>query len=100
MDKTAPAKPVVTSADGHRIDVGEVPARWTRRVKLASADSHLDGFCYRLNRPLSIGGGKCASGTFVKAGPDGSATIDVYPHRWPNNRLHVAAIDPAGHVSP
>ncbi|WP_433247079.1 DNRLRE domain-containing protein [Streptosporangium sp. CA-135522] len=100
VDKVAPAKPTVASADGHRIDVAEVPARWTRKVKLTSADAHLDGFCYRLNAPISVGGGKCATGTWVKAGADGSATIEIYPHRWPNNRLHVAAIDVAGNVSP
>ncbi|RSN05667.1 hypothetical protein DMB42_27355 [Nonomuraea sp. WAC 01424] len=100
VDKTAPTKPVVTSADGRRIDVGEVPARYTRKVTLTSSDAHLDGFCYRLNLPLSVGGGKCGGGTYVKAGPDGSATVEIYPHRWPNNRLHAAAIDVAGNVSP
>ncbi|MER6508892.1 DNRLRE domain-containing protein [Nonomuraea sp. NPDC001636] len=100
VDKTAPTKPVVTSADGRRIDVGEVPARYTRKVRLTSSDANLDGFCYRLNRPLSVGGGRCAAGTWVKAGPDGSATVEIYPHRWPNNRLHVAAIDVAGNISP
>ncbi|GLW11740.1 hypothetical protein Misp01_68680 [Microtetraspora sp. NBRC 13810] len=99
VDKLAPTKPTVTAADGHPLDVAEVAARKARSIRFASRDLHLDGFCYALNHPLSIGGGKCSDGTWVKAGADGTATVNVTPPRWPNNRLHVVAYDTAGNVS-
>ncbi|WP_162641486.1 DNRLRE domain-containing protein [Streptosporangium sp. 'caverna'] len=98
VDKTAPTKPTVTAVDGHPLDVAEVAARKPRTIKFASTDAHLDGFCYSLNRPISVGG-KCVTGTWVDAA-NGSATVTIAPPRWPNNRLHVAAIDLAGNTSP
>ncbi|MBP2706099.1 DNRLRE domain-containing protein [Microbispora sp. RL4-1S] len=99
IDKTAPAKPTVAATDGHPLDVAEVAARKARTVKFTSTDAHMAGFCYTLNQPLSVGGGTCANGTWVAA-TSGTATVTIYPPRWPNNRLHVVAIDTAGNVSP
>ncbi|WP_345041596.1 ricin-type beta-trefoil lectin domain protein [Streptomyces sannanensis] len=101
VDKTAPAKPTVTAADGYALDVAQVKARENRTIRFASSDTvGLDGFCYTLNNPLAVAGTKCSNGTFVAAGPDGTATVTVKPSLWPNNRLHVQAYDKAGNTSP
>ncbi|WP_344078791.1 ricin-type beta-trefoil lectin domain protein [Streptomyces crystallinus] len=100
VDKTAPAQPTVTATDGHPLDVAEVPARSDRTVRFASSDAGgVDGFCYALNQPLSVSNLKCPSGTYVKAGADGTATVTVKPSLWPSNRLHVEAYDKAGNTS-
>ncbi|MFD9793852.1 ricin-type beta-trefoil lectin domain protein [Streptomyces sp. NPDC059070] len=100
VDKSAPAQPTVTATDGHALDVAEVPARTDRTIRFASSDpGGVDGFCYALNQPLSVSNLKCPSGTYVKAGADGTATVTVRPGLWPNNRLHVEAYDKAGNTS-
>ncbi|WP_329430100.1 DNRLRE domain-containing protein [Streptosporangium sp. NBC_01495] len=99
FDKKAPTKPVVAATDGQPLDVATVPARARRTIKFTSTDTQLDGFCYALNHPLSIGGDRCSDGTWVDA-VNGAATVNVVPPRWPNNRLHVVAYDVAGNVSP
>ncbi|MFI6316778.1 FG-GAP-like repeat-containing protein [Nonomuraea sp. NPDC050556] len=101
VDKLAPNTPEVTSDDGKSIDVAQVAARNTRKIRLRSADwNGLRGFCYVLNATLSVHNGQCATGTWVDAGSDGSAVVEIYPHRWPNNTLQVMAVDLVGNVSP
>ncbi|MER5888643.1 ricin-type beta-trefoil lectin domain protein [Streptomyces sp. NPDC001941] len=98
--KSTPEKPVVTSADEHPLDVASVPARHDRKVTFTSKSaSGLDGFCYTLNKPLSVSNAKCANGTFVAAGKDGKATVTIKPSLWPQNKLHVQAYDKAGNTS-
>ncbi|MFE4970551.1 FG-GAP-like repeat-containing protein [Kitasatospora sp. NPDC056651] len=100
VDRTPPSKPTVTAADGHRIDIEDVPARKPRTVKFASSDQFgLKGFCYALNKPLPVVNQGCA-GTWVDAGPDGTATVTLTPTMWPTNRLTVQAMDKAGNLSP
>ncbi|MFE4359951.1 hypothetical protein ACFVXH_07950 [Kitasatospora sp. NPDC058184] len=100
VDSTPPSKPTVTSADGHSIDIEDVPARTPRTVKFASSDQFgLKGFCYSLNKPLPVVNQGCG-GTWVDAGPDGTATVSVTPTLWPTNRLTVQAMDKAGNLSP
>ncbi|WP_158942497.1 ricin-type beta-trefoil lectin domain protein [Streptomyces sp. ERV7] len=100
VDKAAPAQPTVTAADGHPLDVAELPARSDRTLTFASTDQGgVDGFCYALNQPLSVSDIKCPAGTYVKAGADGTATVTVKPSLWPANRLHVEAYDKAGNTS-
>jgi hypothetical protein len=97
VDGVAPSRPTVTAVDGYPLDSATVPARTPRTLRLASTDTNLSGFCYTLQRPLSIGG-PC-SGTSAAAGPDGTVTITVIPPRWPENPLHVYAVDTAGNTS-
>ncbi|WP_416874681.1 hypothetical protein [Kitasatospora sp. SC0581] len=100
VDSTPPSKPTVTAADGHSIDVEDVPARTPRTVKFASSDQFgLKGFCYSLNKPLPVVNQGCG-GTWVDAGPDGTATVSFTPTMWPTNRLTVQAMDKAGNLSP
>ncbi|WP_316520898.1 FG-GAP-like repeat-containing protein [Kitasatospora brasiliensis] len=100
VDGTPPTKPTVTSADGHRLDTPEVPARTPRTIKFASSDQFgLKGFCYSLNKPLPVVNQGCG-GTWVDAGPDGTATVTVTPTIWPTNRLTVQAVDKGGNLSP
>ncbi|SOB84480.1 FG-GAP-like repeat-containing protein [Streptomyces sp. 1331.2] len=100
VDRTPPTKPTVTSADGHSIDTGVVPPRTPRTVKFASSDQFgLKGFCYSLNKPLPVVNQGCG-GTWVDAGPDGTATVSVTPTMWPTNQLTVQAMDKAGNLSP
>ncbi|MFE3559120.1 ricin-type beta-trefoil lectin domain protein [Streptomyces sp. NPDC059193] len=101
VDKTAPPKPTVASADGLALDVASAPARTERKVKFTSKDplGGVDGFCYSLNTPLPVANDKCAGGTFVKADANGSATVSLKPSLWPNNRLHVQAYDLYGNTS-
>nr|WP_223243396.1 DNRLRE domain-containing protein [Streptomyces sp. CBMA123] len=100
VDRTPPTKPTVTAADGHSIDVGEVPPRTQRTLKFASSDQFgLKGFCYSLNKPLPVVNQGCG-GTWADAGPDGTATVSVTPTMWPTNRLTVQAMDKAGNLSP
>ncbi|MFG2910444.1 hypothetical protein ACGF13_36030 [Kitasatospora sp. NPDC048286] len=100
VDRTPPSKPTVTSADGHSIDTEDVPARTPRTVKFASSDQFgLKGFCYSLNKPLPVVNQGCG-GTWVDAGPDGTATVTITPTMWPTNRLTVQAMDKAGNLSP
>ncbi|MCP3759992.1 ricin-type beta-trefoil lectin domain protein [Streptomyces sp. TBY4] len=100
VDKSAPPKPTVASADGHPLDVAAVPARQDRKIKFTSKDPSLDGFCYAMNNPLQTSSAKCGgAGTWVKADADGTATVTVKPGLWPNNRLHVQAYDRWGNSS-
>ncbi len=100
LDRTAPTKPTVTSADGRSITVGEVAPRLERKVKFASSDAFgLTGFCYGLNKPLPVVNSGCG-GTWVAAGPDGTATVTIVPTLWPTNRLTVQAMDKGGNLSP
>ncbi|MFI9331212.1 hypothetical protein ACIGZJ_27220 [Kitasatospora sp. NPDC052868] len=100
VDRTPPTKPTVSSADGHRIDIAEVPPRVERRIKFASSDQFgLTGFCYALNKPLPVVNRGCG-GTWVAAGPDGTATVSVTPTLWPTNRITVQAMDKGGNLSP
>ncbi|MFF4384992.1 hypothetical protein [Kitasatospora sp. NPDC001547] len=100
VDGTAPSKPTVTSADGHSIDVEDMPARSPRTVKFASSDQFgLKGFCYSLNKLLPVVNQGCG-GTWVDAGPDGTATVTFTPTLYPTNRLTVQAMDKAGNLSP
>ncbi|MFJ6777134.1 hypothetical protein ACIQOV_40330, partial [Kitasatospora sp. NPDC091257] len=100
VDSTPPSKPTVTSADGHSINAPEVPARTPRTVKFASSDQFgLTGFCYSLNKPLPVVNQGCG-GTWVNAGPDGTATVSITPNVYPTNQLTVQAMDKAGNLSP
>ncbi|MFI2611076.1 hypothetical protein [Kitasatospora sp. NPDC018619] len=100
VDSTPPTKPTVTAADGHSIDTPEMPARTPRTVKFASSDQFgLKGFCYALNKPLPVVNQGCG-GTWVDAGPDGTATVTLTPAGYPTNRLTVQAMDKAGNLSP
>ncbi|MGK5728122.1 ricin-type beta-trefoil lectin domain protein [Streptomyces sp. URMC 124] len=101
VDKSAPAKPTVTATDGFPLDKPVVAARKDRKLRLTSSDRFgLDGFCYSLNKQLPASNELCAGGTFVKADKDGTAAVSVTPSLWPNNRLHVQAVDRAGNLSP
>ncbi|MFE4513476.1 DNRLRE domain-containing protein [Kitasatospora sp. NPDC056783] len=100
VDRTPPSKPTITAADGHSIDIEDVPARKPRTVKFASSDQFgLKGFCYVLNKPLPVVNQGCG-GTWVDADPDGTATVTLTPTMWPTNRLTVQAMDRAGNLSP
>lgn len=102
VDKAQPTEPAVTSADGKSLDVAGVPARTPRRLKLQSSDPNgnlVKGFCYSLNGTANVVAGDCTSGTWVPAATDGTATVEVYPHRWPSNSLQAIAVDSVANVS-
>ncbi|WP_199881239.1 hypothetical protein [Streptomyces sp. CB03911] len=100
LDRTAPTKPTVTSADGHSIEVADLPPRVERKVRFQSSDAFgLTGFCYSLNKRLPVVNSGCG-GTWVPAGPDGTATVTILPTLWPTNRLTVQATDKGGNLSP
>ncbi|MEV6013194.1 VCBS repeat-containing protein [Streptomyces sp. NPDC051976] len=101
VDREGPTDPAtVTTADGGDPTTVKTTARTARQLKLSNSATDLAGFCYLMDRPLSVSGTRCSNGTWVAADSNHSATITVTPTGWPSSTLHVIAYDKADNHSP
>ncbi|MFD9412426.1 FG-GAP repeat domain-containing protein [Streptomyces sp. NPDC059989] len=100
VDKTGPASPVsVTKEDGGALPVKH-QARTALRLKLKNPATDLAGFCWALDRPLSISGTTCSSNTWVPLAAGATeAVIEIVPTGNPQSTLYVIAYDKAGNHS-
>ncbi|OKI30162.1 hypothetical protein A6A07_22960 [Streptomyces sp. CB03911] len=97
-DIVRPTRPAITSADGQDLTAPR-PVGVTRRIKVSSSDAQgLAGFCYTFNVPASVSTTGGCDGTWVAAGPDGTATLSVVPVLEAFNNLIVTARDKAGNA--
>ncbi|MBM9438016.1 VCBS repeat-containing protein [Actinacidiphila bryophytorum] len=101
VDRQGPTATVtVTTADGADPAADKAPARTARQLKLSNPASDLAGFCYLMDRPLSVSGTRCSNGIWAAADSNHTATVTVTPTGWPASTLHVIAYDLAGNHSP
>lgn len=100
VDKQGPENPVtVTNQDGSELTTH--PARTTLPLKIKNNAGDLAGFCWAMDRPVSVDGNRCSDDTWVPVTAGATETvINVVPTGWPESRLHVLAYDQAGNHSP
>ncbi|MCY0931004.1 VCBS repeat-containing protein [Streptomyces sp. H27-H1] len=101
VDNEGPAEPVkVTRSDNNPFTVA-TPAREPLSVKLKHTATDLAGFCWRIDRPISVSSTPCEGSNWVPlAAGANEATITVVPIGWPESTLYVLAFDKAGNSSP
>ncbi|MFD9339073.1 FG-GAP repeat domain-containing protein [Streptomyces sp. NPDC060028] len=99
VDKTGPTSRVaVTKEDGSALTVQQ--ARTKMRVKLKNPATDLAGFCWAIDRPISVSGSPCSSNTWVPLAAGATeAVIEVVPTGRPQSTLYVIAYDKAGNHS-
>ncbi|MFJ5632677.1 hypothetical protein ACIQF5_08500 [Streptomyces goshikiensis] len=100
VDKIGPTSPVtVTREDGSALTVHQ--ARTTLRLKAKNTAGDLAGFCWAMDRPVSIDGSRCYEDNWVPvAAGTTESVLEVVPTGSPESRLHVLAFDKAGNHSP
>lgn len=100
VDQQGPISPVtVTQKDGTALV--RTRAREPLSLKLKNPASDLAGFCWKMDRPISISSNPCEGSNWVPlANGANEAVITVVPIGWPQSRLNVIAIDKAGNWSP
>ncbi|MEV7418410.1 VCBS repeat-containing protein [Streptomyces sp. NPDC089919] len=103
VDRIGPKNNVdVWTEDGDPIPAAaRFKARTTVRLKLHNPAGDLAGFCWAMDRPLSVSSTRCSNGNWVPVGSSGyTAYIDVVPTGKPSSTLYVLAYDQAGNHSP
>lgn len=101
VDTQGPAAVTVATSDGTTdFTTVTTTARTALQLKLKDTSSDVAGFCYLMDRPLSVSGTRCSNGTWVAADSNHAATITVTPTGDPSSTLHVIAYDQAGNHSP
>ncbi|MEU9148480.1 hypothetical protein [Streptomyces sp. NPDC048349] len=99
VDKTGPTSPVtVTKEDGSALTVHQ--ARTKLRLKLKNAVPDLAGFCWALDRPVSVSSSGCTDAWIPLAAGATETVIEIVPTGYPQSKLHVLAYDKAGNHSP
>ncbi|MBT2454967.1 VCBS repeat-containing protein [Streptomyces sp. ISL-86] len=100
VDKVGPTNPVtVTRDDGTALTTTQ--ARTKLRIKAKNTAGDLAGFCWSMDRPISIDGSRCSDDTWVPLSAGATETVlEVVPTGSPESRLHVLAYDLAGNHSP
>ncbi|MFD7555501.1 FG-GAP repeat domain-containing protein [Streptomyces sp. NPDC059835] len=100
VDKTGPAPVTVTKENGTTLTGYTHQARTPLRIKLKNPATDLAGFCYSLDRPLSVSGAPCSWNTWVPLVSGATETvIEVVPTGVPQSTLNVIAYDKAGNHS-
>ncbi|MDQ0847428.1 hypothetical protein [Streptomyces sp. V1I6] len=84
-------------ADDNKVDY---QARSSIQLTLFHKATDLAGFCWAMDHYVSVASTRCANGTWVPAGPGGTATITVKPAGYPNSTFYVLAFDKADNHSP
>lgn len=102
VDADAPADPVTVSKEDGTAFIHH-QARTKMRLKLKHSATDLGGFCWSLDRPLSVSGTPCAgygNNWVPLAAGVKEATVEVVPTGRPQSTLYVLAFDKAGNHSP
>ncbi|WP_327256186.1 hypothetical protein [Streptomyces sp. NBC_01244] len=100
VDANAPADPVtVTKADGTALTTQQ--ARTKVRLTFKNPATDLAGFCWSMDRPVSVSGTPCEGANWIPlAHGVTEATVDVRLTVFPQHTLYVHALDKAGNHSP
>ncbi|MFZ3493337.1 hypothetical protein ACODT5_08945 [Streptomyces sp. 5.8] len=100
VDANAPKNPVtVTKEDGTALTTQQ--ARTKVRLKFKNPSTDLAGFCWSMDRPLSISSTPCAGANWIPLAKGVTeAAVEVTPTVWPQSTLYALAFDKAGNHSP
>ncbi|MFI5860550.1 hypothetical protein [Streptomyces sp. NPDC051546] len=100
VDAVGPKYPVtVTQSNGSALVPSQ--AREPLSLKLKNPATDLAGFCWRMDRPISVSSTTCAGANWVPVTTGvNEAVITVIPLGWPQSTLYVTAFDKAGNHSP
>ncbi|MFI5867189.1 hypothetical protein [Streptomyces sp. NPDC051546] len=100
VDAVGPKDPVtVTQKDGSALVATQ--ARKPLDLKFKNPATDLAGFCWRIDRPISVSSTTCDGGNWVPvAAGVKEAVVTVVPLGLPTSTLYVVALDKAGNHSP
>ncbi|GGY81946.1 VCBS repeat-containing protein [Streptomyces omiyaensis] len=105
VDTKGPNLPV-TVRDTDGTPAGEATDKYQARkpvtFKFSNTVSDVAGYCWTVDRPVSVSGERCSNGSWVNAGTDTSntSTVTITPSGYPASTLYVVAYDAAGNHSP
>lgn len=105
VDTKGPHLPVtVRDMDGTLAgqETDKYQARKPVTFKFSNTVADVAGYCWTVDRPVSLSGERCSNGSWIKAGTDAAntATVTLTPSGYPKSTLYVGAYDAAGNHSP
>ncbi|MEU7039324.1 hypothetical protein ABZ958_37600 [Streptomyces sp. NPDC046237] len=83
-------------------DTDKYQARKPLQLRFTHDTLDTVGYCWTMDRPISVASTRCSNGNWVNAGtdPKNTATVTVTPSMAPSSTLRVLAFDAAGNHSP